>query len=141
MDRETFDLDRRRALLLGIAGTAMLSLAGTGPVHAAEGETKELAPGVTLRTLKVVDSMIEGYPKASLSEVIFEPGSSLGPITMNNPMICEITAAPLEQHIEGQSPSTLQPGDIYTCHVGMVETDRNTGTVASIMRVFQLLPA
>jgi hypothetical protein len=54
--------------------------------------------------------MIEGYPKASLSEITFEPGSSFGPVTMKNPMICEITAAPLEQHIEGQSPRMLQPG-------------------------------
>jgi hypothetical protein len=60
---------------------------------------------------------------------------------MKNPMICEITGGPLEQHIEGQPPTTLQPGDTYVCHIGMVETDENKGTVPTTMRVIDLLPA
>jgi hypothetical protein len=60
---------------------------------------------------------------------------------MKNAMICEIRGGPLEQHIEGQDPKTLQPGDTYVCHIGMVEWDVNTGKTPSTMRVIDLLTA
>ena len=85
--------------------------------------------------------MIEGVPKIRLREFTIAPGATFGPIKMPNAMICEITQAPLEQTIEGQPAHMLQPGDIYTCHPGMVETDVNRGSATSVMRVFDLLTA
>src|SRR5690242_15008708 len=135
------DTDTDRRGLLGLGAALALLFGRIGSAHAAEAGAKEVAPGVTVRVLKETESMIEGAPKIRLREITFAPGSTLGPTKMPNAMICEITQAPLEQSIEGQSTRTLQPGDIYACHPGMVETDVNRGSAPCVMRVFDLLPA
>jgi hypothetical protein len=43
--------------------------------------------------------------------------------------------------IKGKDPFTLQPGDIYFCPVGNVETDTNKSDKPSIMRIIELEPA
>jgi hypothetical protein len=133
------ELDRRTALALGLTGASALLL-NTASNALAE-EVKEVAPGVQLRVLKEMPADIPGFGKVRWRELTWQPGAKFGPNTMNNPMICEITGGPLEQYIEGQAPTTLQPGDTYICHVGMVETDENKGAVPSIMRIIDLLPA
>jgi hypothetical protein len=124
---------------MGLTGASALFL---GAVRTATAEdAKEVAPGVQLRVLKEIPVQFSGYSKVRWREITWQPGAKFGPNTMKNPMICEITGGPLEQHIEGQPPTTLQPGDTYVCHIGMVETDENKGTVPSTMRVIDLLPA
>jgi hypothetical protein len=136
---KTMEMDRRTVLALGLTGASALLLGATR--EAAAEEVKELAPGVQMRVLKEVPAQIAGFGKVRWREITWQPGAKLGPTTMKNPMICEITNGPLQQHIEGQAPTTLQPGDTYVCHIGMVETEENNGTVPSIMRVIDLLPA
>lgn len=133
------DTDRRTALVMGLTGASALFLGA--PRAATAQEAKEVAPGVALRELKEIPVEFPGYSKVRWREITWQPGAKFGPNTMKNPMICEITGGPLEQHIEGQQPTTLQPGDTYVCYVGMVETDENKGTVPSTMRVIDLLPA
>ena len=134
-------LDRRSALLLGIAGAAA-AIVGTGPhALAADVPVQQVAPGVTLKIRKEVDSQIPGYSKARLGELTFKPGSKFGPETLKSVSVCEISGGPLEVHFEGQEPFTLQPGDIYTCNVGLVETDINKGSARCIMRFVELDPA
>ena len=133
------DIDRRTALALGLAGASTLLLATKREASAEE--AKEIAPGVTLRVLKETPSDIPGFSKVRWREVTWQPGAKLGPITMKNAMICEITGGPLEQHVEGMAVKVLQPGDTYLCHIGMIETDINTGTGPSTMRVIDLLTA
>jgi len=133
------DVDRRTALILGLTGVSTLLLDAT---HSAVAEdVKELAPGVQMKVLKEVPAQISGFGTVRWREITWQPGAKLGPTTMKNPMICEITGGPLEQRIEGEAPIQRQPGYTYVCHVGMVETDANKGTVPSIMRVIDLLPA
>ena len=141
MEREETnrELDRRTALVLGLTGISALVLGATSA--AAAEAAKEIAPGVKLTVLKEVPGEIPGYGKVRWREITWSPGAKLGPITMKNIMICEITAGSLEQQVEGQAPKTLQPGDTYFCHIGMVESDENKGTVPSTMRVIDLLPA
>jgi hypothetical protein len=124
---------------MGLTAASALLLGATGEAIAED--AKEVAPGVTLRQLKEIPVKIAGYSKVRWREITWQPGAKFGPNTMKNPMICEITGGPLEQHIEGQPATTLQPGDTYVCHTGMVETDENKGTVPSTMRVIDLLPA
>ena len=59
---------------------------------------------------------------------------------MPNSMICECTVGVLEVSQDAMT-TTMNKGDMWTCHKGMVETVVNTGTTPAIMRVIQLLPA
>ena len=104
-------------------------------------DTKEVAPGVTLKVLKKIPSGIPGFANIQWREITWQPGAKFGPTTMKNAMICEISGGTLEQIIEGMGTKTLQPGDTYLCHVGMVETDTNKGMTPTTMRVIDLLTA
>lgn len=134
-------LDRRSVLLLGMAGAAAAIVGPGAGALAADVPVQQLAPGVTLKVLKEVDSRIPGYSKVRLGELTFEPGSTFGPETLKSISVCEISGGPLEVHFEGQEPFTLQPGDIYNCNVGLVETDMNKGSARCIMRFVELDPA
>ena len=59
---------------------------------------------------------------------------------MKEPMFCEIITGSLDQEIEGKSPFTLQTGDTYVRHVGMVEKNQNKGTEVAVMRIIRLRP-
>jgi hypothetical protein len=59
---------------------------------------------------------------------------------MPNSMICECTAGVLEVSQDAMT-TTMNKGDMWTCHKGMVETVVNKGTMPAIMRLIQLLPA
>ncbi len=136
------ECDRRSILLLGAAGAAAL-FAGAPLAEAEEAQVTELAPGVTLKTLKEVDPVgpISGYSKARLMEITFQPGAKFGPDTSKTVDICEIQGAALYVEIDGKEPFTLQPGDIYACPVGNTETDTNKSDKPCIMRIIELQPA
>lgn len=133
------ELDRRDVLLFGAAGAATL-FGGMTFAMAEEVKAEEIAPGVTLKMFKTVDPVapIPGFSKASLMEITFQPGSKLSDPGAKHIAICEIQGAPLYVEIKGKEPFTLQPGDIYFCPVGNVETDTNKSDKPSIMRVIEL---
>ena len=133
------NVDRRTALVVGLAGASTLLLR-TSP-EAIAADATEVAPGVTLKVIKEMPSEIPGFPKIQWRKITWQPGAKLGPITMKNAMICEIAGGTLEQTIEGMGTKTLQPGDTYLCHVGMVETDVNNGATPTVMHIIDLLTA
>ena len=133
------DVNRRTALVVGLAGAS--ALLWRLPPAAMAAEAKEIAPGVMLKVISQMLSDIPGFAKVQWREITWQPGAKLGPITMKNAMICEIAGGTLEQTIEGMGMKTLNPGDTYLCHVGMVETDINNGTTPTTMRVIDLLTA
>ncbi|MGH6893659.1 MAG: hypothetical protein ACREEP_15530 [Dongiaceae bacterium] len=135
--------DRRALMLFGAAGAAAF-LGGGSLAMADEVKSEELAPGVTLKTFTEATPLAPvpgAYSKAMLMEITFQPGSKFGPDTSKTVDICEIQGAPLYVEIEGKEPFTLQPGDIYFCPVGNVETDTNKSDKPSIMRIIELIPA
>ena len=135
------EIDRRATILLGVSGAA--ALFGGGSLALAEdAKVEELAPGVTLKTFREVDPIgpVPGYKKALLMELTFQPGAKFGPDTSKTVDICEISGAPLYVEIEGKEPFTLDPGDIYFCPVGNIETDTNKSDKPSIMRIIELVP-
>lgn len=136
------ELDRRDVLLFGAAGAAAL-FGGMSFAMADDVKVEELAPGVTLKIFKTVEPVgpIPGFSKASLLELTFQPGSTLTDPGAKTVAICEIQGAPLYVEIKGKEPFTLQPGDIYFCPIGNVETDTNKSDKPSIMRVVELEPA
>ena len=134
------EFDRRSMLLLGAAGAAAALLGGSPLAFADDVKVEEIAPGVTLKTFKVVVPMgpIPGYSKVSLMEITFAPGSKFGPDTSKTVDLCEIQGAPLYVEIVGKAPFTLQPGDFYACPVGQTETDTNKSDKPSIMRIVEM---
>src|SRR4051812_8723619 len=91
------EFDRRSGLLLGATGAAAL-LGGNSFALATDVKVEELAPGVTLKTLREVDPMgpVPGYSKARLMEITYQPGSKLAdPNPSKTVDICEILGAPL----------------------------------------------
>jgi quercetin dioxygenase-like cupin family protein len=135
------EIDRRATILLGVSGAVAL-LGGGSFALAEDVKVEELAPGVTLKTFREVEPIgpVPGYKKALLMELTFQPGSKFGPDTSKTVDICEISGAPLYVEIEGKEPFTLNPGDIYFCPVGNVETDTNKSDKPSIMRIVELVP-
>jgi quercetin dioxygenase-like cupin family protein len=127
-------------LVLGATGAAAL-LGGSPPTLAEEAKGQQIALGVTFKLLKEVDPVrpFPGYSKARLMELTFQPGAKATDTT-KTVVICEIQGAPLYVEIEGKEPFTLQPGDIYFCPVGTVETDTNKSDKPCTMRIVELQP-
>ncbi len=143
-DYPKYEIDRRSALLLGASGVAAAFFAGSSLAVADDVKVEELAPGVTLRTLREVDPVapIPGFKKAKLMEITYQPGAILDDPTPAAAVdICEIQGAPLLVEHPGMPPMLLQPGDIYACPVGNVEKETNNSDKPSIMRIIELVPA
>lgn len=133
------EIDRRSLIMIGLAGAA--GLLANPPSAAAQ--SKELAPGVTLKVLKEGPPIqpIAGFKTARLMEITWQPGAKLPGEKATTVALCEIVGAPLYSEIEGMEPFTLQPGDFYACPVGQVETVTNKGDKVAIMRIMELDPA
>jgi len=138
------EFDRRSMLLLGTAGAAAALLGGSPLALADDVKVQEIAPGVTLKTLREVDPMgpVPGYKKARLIEITWQPGAKFADPTPSKTVdICEIQNAPLYCEPQEIAAFTLQPGDVYFCPVGYVEFETNKSDKPSIMRIIELDPA
>jgi len=135
------EFDRRSVLFFGVAGAAAV-FGGSSSALADDVKVEELAPGVTLKTFREVTPIgpVPGFSKALLMELTFQPGATFTDPGSKTVDICEIQGAPLYAEIKGKEPFTLQPGDIYFCPVGNVETDTNKSDKPSIMRIIELVP-
>jgi hypothetical protein len=134
------ELDRRNVLLFGAASASAL-FGGMSFAMADEVKAEEIAPGVTLKIFKAAAPLAPvpgAYAKATLMELTFQPGAKFTEPGSKTVDICEIQGAPLYAEIKGMEPFTLQPGDIYFCPIGNVETDTNKSDKPSIMRVVSL---
>jgi len=111
------------------------------PVHSGHaGEMQMQMPGVERKVLKDVDSNIPGYAKIRVRDVIFQPGSSMPMMTMENDMVCETTEGTLEATKDGQTFAAPK-GTLWTCRKGGTEMTANKGQTVAIMHVIDLLPA
>jgi quercetin dioxygenase-like cupin family protein len=134
--QETKDLARRDLLRLGLAGASVLVLGSVHTGHAGEMQM----PGVERKVLKEVDSNIPGYAKIRVRDVIFQPGSAMPMMTMENDMVCETTEGTLEATKDGQTFEAPK-GTIWTCRKGGTELTANKGSTVAVMHVIDLLPA
>jgi len=137
------DQDRRTAILLGLMGASAVAVSFGRSALAqqpAQGEATELAPGVTRRVVAEVPSTVPGVAKVRLAEVSWQPGGKLGPSTMKDAMICEMSEGALDETKNGQ-PVERKTGDVWTCAVGDVDNDVNNGSVPATMRIFSLIKA
>jgi len=137
---ETID---RRTALVG-AGVAAVALAGGIHQAVAQQPGTSLNPvqreGVETKILNEGPSMIPGYKKVRLLDIVVQPGKSFGPNKMETPMVCHM--------LEGEMDITQNPGGtftakknhVWTCNTGITEGGVNKGASAAIMRVTFLLP-
>ena len=130
-------INRRSMLALGL-GAASLLILRTQSAEAAVGEEKELAKGVKQKILGEGPSIIPGYSKVSMRDMIFEPGATNGPNTMKNPMVCHITQGELTLVQDGKE-FVAKKDHVWTCAKDTVEGATNKGTTVAIMRITDLL--
>ena len=124
-------------LALGL-GAASLLMLRTQSAEAAVGEEKELAKGVKQKILGEGPSIIPGYSKVSMRDMIFEPGATNGPNTMKNPMVCHITQGELTL-VQAGKEFVAKKDHVWTCAKDTVEGATNKGTTVAIMRITDLL--
>jgi hypothetical protein len=110
----------------------------TQSAEAAAGEEKELAKGVKQRSLGEGPAIIPGYSKVTLRDIIFESGSTIGPNTMKNPMVCHMTQGELAIVQDGKE-FVAKKDYVWTCAKDTVESATNKGTTVAIMRITDLL--
>ena len=130
-------INRRSTLALGL-GAASLLVLRTPRADAAVGEEKELAKGVKQKILGEGPSIIPGYSKVSMRDIIFEPGAANSPNTMKNPMVCHITQGELTLVQDGKE-FVAKKDHVWTCAKDTVEGATNKGTTVAIMRITDLL--
>jgi quercetin dioxygenase-like cupin family protein len=121
----------RRSMLIGFSATAL--------VIGAASRVLAQQQGVIRGTVKKFHSMIPGVANITVDQRTYQPGAKTS-ATMPHSMVCECTAGVLEVSQDNMT-TTMNEGDMWTCHKGMVETVVNKGSNPAIMRVIQLVPA
>jgi len=125
-------LDRRRFLLLGLSAAAVAL--GKSPRVLAQQQDL-----VQRGAVKKFRSMIPGVAEIVVREVTYQPGGNTSR-SMPHSMVCECTAGVL-QVSQDTMTRTINTGEMWTCHKGMLETVENKGTIPAVMRVIELVPA
>ena len=137
-------LNRRSALTLGFSVVAAAPLAVLPtPVSAemyAADAGKEVMPGIRMVALGEWPVNFGGYKRAVANDYVMGPGTAFPEETMKNDMLCQIMEGEIAINQDGNM-STAKAGHVYSCMIGTVETDKNEGTIAAIMRVIDLFPA
>jgi len=111
----------------------------TPRAEAAVGEEKELAKGVKQRILGEGPSLIPGYSKVSMRDVMFEPGGTVPSNEMMNAMVCHITQGELKI-VQNGKEFVAKKDHVWTCAKGTTtEGATNAGTTVAIMRITDLL--
>jgi quercetin dioxygenase-like cupin family protein len=143
------ELDRRSALFLGLAtaGTILDSATPAAAQPYRPDEGKEVAPGVRIvdvgerDMMHGRDSVLPGYKRVKVVDVLFQPGVKAPDDGMENDMICQCMIGEMRlDHRDGHA-FTVKKGDVWTCLKGEPEDTENIGSTVAIMRVINLLPA
>ena len=136
------DMNRRRALTLGLAATSVVVLsagAAAQPYSATEG--KEIAPGVRVVDLGKRDSMVPSYKTVSMRDVVYQPKAKSANPSMGNDMVCHCAEGELRIKQGPGMEFAVKKGDVWSCRKGQPEDGENIGSGIAIMRVIDLLPA
>ena len=136
------DLDRRSALVLGVA-IAVPAFALPRSAAAAmygPGDGKEVLPGIRQVDLGTWPVSFATYKSAVVSDYVFAPGSGFPNEAMKNDMICQIVEGEIWVK-QGELEYTAKTGHVFACGKGTFEEDQNRSDAAAVMRVIDLLPA
>jgi len=133
------DIDRRTVVGLGLAG-AVFAMAACATAQQSAQQEPPVRERAEVKDLGTFPSMVSGIPKVRLREITYQPGGRSS-ATMQNDMVCECTEGTLEIRLGNAAPKTVRRGELWTCHTGMREATRNTGSTPAVMRVVDLLKA
>ncbi len=134
------NLDRRSALVLGAAVILPLvsvSRPAAAAMYAADAG-KEIMPGIRQVELGKWPLELAAYKNAAVNDYIVAPGAAFPEEKMMNDMICHIVEGEFLVK-KGDKEFTAKAGHVYTCTKDSLEADKNTGSVAAVMRVIDLL--
>lgn len=145
-------LDRRSALSIGLAATAIPLLAFSRPARAevapnyAPTDGEEIAPGVRVVEVGSRASHIPGYSSIQTIDIVFQPGASdpaegapMSPMSAD--MVCFILAGTFSVAKEGEEPFEVTEGEFYSCGKDTMEVTTNIGDTVGIHRIAMLMPA
>lgn len=145
-------IDRRSALSIGLAASAIPLLAFSRPARAevapsySPTDGEEIAPGVRVVEVGSRASHIPAYSSIETIDVVFQPGASDpaegAPMTpMGSDMVCFILAGTFSVAKEGEEAFEVTEGEFYTCGKGAMEVTTNIGDTVGIHRGALLMSA
>ena len=145
-------MDRRSALSLGLAASAIPLLAFSRPARAelapnySPTDGEEIAPGVRVVEVGSQVSDIPAYSDIQVVDIVFQPGArdpaeGATPSPMDTDMICFILAGSFRIENEGQEPFEVKEGEFYSCGKGTLQVTTNTGSGVGIHRAAVLKSA
>lgn len=121
----------RRSLLVGLGSVALVAEASRALAQQQD--------RVQRGDAKTFPSMIPGVGQIRVREVTYQSGGKTS-AAMPHSMVCECKAGVLEVSQDSMT-KTMNTGDMWTCHKGMMETVENKETQPAVMRVIELVPA
>jgi quercetin dioxygenase-like cupin family protein len=132
-------LDRRMMLAAGLGGAAamllVVSRASAEHYPADAGQLVEGSEGGVRRVkLSERPTMIPGFNKVTLIDIVFPPGSKDRLEEMPAAMVCHCTEGQLTITNDGET-FTVKANDVWTCRKGGAEEAVNNGSSQAVMRV------
>lgn len=145
-------IDRRSALSIGLAASAIPLLAFSRPARAevapsySPTDGEEVAPGVRVVEVGSRASHLAAYSNIQTIDLVFQPGASDPPEdapipAMDMDMVCFILAGTFSIAKDGEEPFEVTEGDVYSCGKGTKERATNIGDTVGIHRIALLMPA
>jgi quercetin dioxygenase-like cupin family protein len=134
-------MPRRSTLKLGLVAAATPALGLARPAAAAmygPEEGRELVEGVRQVDLGERDSMIPGYGRVSMRDIVYQPGAESSNPSMPNDMICHMAEGELEIDQGDGNTFLARQGDVWTCAEGTPETNTNASGAVAVMRVIDM---
>ena len=134
------NVDRRSAVALGLAAASAAMVKPAAAQTAGSPGVKETspAPGVVIRAYGEERSLIPGFTKVAMRDVILQPGAKTGEQTeMMNAMVCHIAEGELRIVQDGKT-LTGKKNYAWTCNKGTKEHVVNDSNAVAIMRITDL---
>jgi hypothetical protein len=135
------NVDRRSAVTLGLAAASVLVVQPTtaqtpDPLM---GKETPREPGVVQRTFGEERSLIPGFQKVTMRDVILQPGATTKEKSeMMNSMVCHVLEGEL-QIVQDGKEITGKKNYAWTCNKGTIEHVVNKGRAVAIMRITDLM--
>jgi quercetin dioxygenase-like cupin family protein len=135
------EVDRRSALVLGLAGTLLPVVAPDPAVAAAYGPNtgEELAPGVREVFLSEREAALAAYKRVWMTDLVFQPGAATAVDLVPNDRVCHMVEGLLRVRL-GEQEVVLKKGHVWASPKGAAEGRSNTGASVAVVRVIDLLP-
>jgi quercetin dioxygenase-like cupin family protein len=128
---DEIDRDRRSALLCAVSAAMAFAASGTA---SAQGTA-----GISRQKWGSRESMIPGYKRIAMRDVVYQPGAKTSNPSMPNDMVCHVPEGELRVKQTDGMEFVARKGDVWTCKKGIGEDLENVGSTLAIMRIIDLI--